>query len=137
MKGGSAAQDKDVPNMNSTTSLPLPARTNDTASITQMSENIFTRPKGQEIMATEVTTTVQAWLNSSQPDLVEDDPAATPFEEGLEFDRLSIGSIPDEEGPIDSPDVGSAGSQHHHSADTSVRYIVVFSVTLFNMTSLD
>jgi hypothetical protein len=95
-----------------------------------MGENIFRKLKAPEIAVADATVTVQAWVDADQPAGVEDHlapHAESPFEEGLIFDRLSIGSIPDEEKPIDSPDVES---QARHSYDTSVRHAVGFLIIL-------
>lgn len=89
-----------------------------------MAENIFKKLKAPDIVTADAAVTVQAGLDADQPTGVEDHlapSAESPFEEGLVFDRLSIGSIPDEEKSTDSPGVDS---QARHSYDTSVGHVV-------------
>jgi hypothetical protein len=92
-----------------------------------MGENIFRKPKVPDIAVADVAVIVQAGLDAEQPTGVEDHlapSAESPFEEGLVFDRLSIGSIPDEDTSADGD------SQAHHSYDMSVRHVVVCLITL-------
>jgi hypothetical protein len=95
-----------------------------------MSENIFKKLKVPDIAVADVAVMVQAGLDAEQPTAVEDHlapSAESPFEEGLIFDRLSIGSIPDEDTSADGAD---GDSQARRSYDTSVRHVVVCLITL-------
>jgi len=89
-----------------------------------MSENIFKKLKAPESDVAGANATVQARLNAGQPDQHGDNTTTSNQPrpgEGLATDSVSVLDIPNEAGPIDSPDVVSTQLESFRPDNTSVR----------------